>query len=230
MRAVARKRLRADAPPLLSREIRILTRLQHPNILPLYEALFARDGQADGYTMPLLTGKTLRDQATRFHANRPRRSRLRLSLAPLLNSFGDVRRAVGYAHSRGVWHLDLKGSNVLVDESGAAIVIDWNMAVSNDDAPRADHAPGTPGFQAPEQASRGIVGPASDVHGLGALLYQLLTGRAPYRGSDPEELTRPPPYGTAGAAQRCVASGPEGPGGNLPQSHVSRSEGTFSNS
>lgn len=189
-RTVARKRLRDDAPPLLSREIRILSRLQHPNILPLYEALFSGDGQPDGYTMPLLTGESLHDQAKQFHASRPARSNQRLLLAPLISSFGDVCRAIAYAHSRGVWHLDLKGANVLVDASGAAVVIDWNMALTEDDIPLADHAPGTPGFQAPEQASRGIVGPATDVHGLGALLYELLTGGAPYRGKDRDERTR----------------------------------------
>jgi tetratricopeptide (TPR) repeat protein len=189
-RTVARKRLRAGAPPLLSREIRILSRLQHPNILPLYEAHFSSDGQPDGYTMPLLTGESLHDQAKEFHAGRPTRGNLRLLLAPLLSSFGDVCRAIGYAHSHGVWHLDLKGANVLVDASGAAVVIDWNMALTEEDAPLADDAPGTPGFQAPEQASKGIVGPATDVHGLGALLYELLTGVAAYRGKDREERIR----------------------------------------
>src|SRR5262249_43557177 len=115
--------------------------------------------------------------------------------------------AVAYAHSRGVIHRDLKPANILVGKFGETLVVDWGLAkkVGHVEPAKADaegtlttaeepagegtgmgQAVGTPAFMAPEQAAgrHDVVGPAADVYGLGATLYYLLTGRAPYEGND----------------------------------------------
>jgi len=205
-RTVVRKRLPHDgSPALLAREVRLLARLQHPNIVPLYEITLGPDGEPNGYTMPLLSGETLRQRAMRFHACRPRRGNLRAALAPLLDPFAEVCRAIEYAHGQGVWHLDLKGGNIQVDAAGTAIVLDWNLAHTEDDPPPPGPVHGTPGYLAPEQAAGKAVGPRTDVYGLGAVLYELLTGRPPFADDDRHERIR-----------RTLAGPPEPPSRSWP--------------
>ena len=130
-----------------------------------------------------------------------------MALQKLLRRFLDVCDAVDYAHSRGVLHRDIKPSNVVVGKHGETILIDWGLAKA---VGRSGHAPdddertlvptsgsdssetqagwavGTPSFMSPEQAKGdlGRIGPRSDVYGLGATLYDLLTGRKPFAGQD----------------------------------------------
>jgi tetratricopeptide (TPR) repeat protein len=119
-------------------------------------------------------------------------------LLPLLTAFLDVCAAIEHAHGRGVWHLDIKGANVKLGPTGAAIMLDWGLArlaAPGDGEPPAGTgaAGGTPTFMAPEQAESPAsrLGPHTDVYGLGALLYLLLTGRSPHPEAprhDREEL------------------------------------------
>lgn len=127
----------------------------------------------------------------------------------LLRAFLHVCETVAYAHSRGVIHRDLKPANVLLGPFGETLVVDWGLArvtgrASAQTPEAADSPPtpaanwsdqltpagagvlGTPAFMSPEQATgaAGNVGPAADVYGLGATLYLLLTGRAPFDGID----------------------------------------------
>jgi serine/threonine-protein kinase len=127
-----------------------------------------------------------------------------LELRRLLRRFIDVCNAVEYAHSRGVIHRDLKPANIIVGRHGETLVVDWGLAKS---VGRADpsvgertivpsssgssetlpgSALGTPGYMSPEQARGDLdqLGPRSDVYGLGATLYCLLTGRPPFEGED----------------------------------------------
>ena len=156
----------------------------------------------------------------------------------LLRRFLDVCNAVAYAHSRGVLHRDLKPSNVMLGPYGETLVVDWGLAkvVGRPDATsteltlrppsgsdvlatRAGVAIGTPSYMSPEQARGDLdrLGPASDVYSLGATLYHLLTGQAPFdrrgRGGDPGPSNR----GRLSAAAAGSGHGSRRAGGDLPE-------------
>src|SRR5262249_6280365 len=144
------------------------------------------DGRPAFYIMPFLDGEGLHDLAARFHRTRPPGPATRLTLLPLLTAFLDVCAALDHAHGRGVWHLDIKGANVKLGPAGAAVVLAGGLARlagPGEGGPLAGTgaAGGTPSCMAPEQAESpaGRLGPHTDVYGLGALLYMLLTGRPP---------------------------------------------------
>jgi serine/threonine-protein kinase len=136
---------------------------------------------------------------------------LEFELRALLTRFVAVCNTIAYAHSRGVLHRDIKPSNIMLGKYGETLVIDWGLAkaVGRPDvvstveevslrpasgsglaATQAGSAVGTPAFMSPEQAAgkRELVGPSSDVYGLGATLYVMLTGHAPFRGSEVADI------------------------------------------
>jgi serine/threonine-protein kinase len=151
--------------------------LDHPNIVAVYEV-----GEHDGqhfFSMQLVEGRTL----ARLVADGP------LPSHAAARYVAAVARAVHYAHGHGILHRDLKPSNVIVDGDGHPHVLDFGLA-KRFDAPSLTGAGailGTPAYMPPEQAagSRGVLGPASDVYALGAILYELLTGRPPFQSSSP---------------------------------------------
>ncbi len=179
------------------REVRITAKLQHPAIVPIYEAGRFPDGSAF-YAMRLVPGRTLQDALAATTTLEGR-----LALLPHLRATVD---AVAYAHARGVLHRDLKPANVLVGAFGETVVIDWGLATVDDEeasasmvAPRVSSpmlthigsVMGTPGFMSPEQAAGTEATPADDVYALGAILYMVLTGVPPYldgRPRSPDEL------------------------------------------
>jgi tetratricopeptide (TPR) repeat protein len=185
------KELRADRPgsvsaAALEREAWVLGQLQHPNIVPLLDLAHGVDGRVIFYIMPFLGGDSLHDLAIRFHRARPTGPATRLTLLPLLTAFLDVCAAIDHAHSLGVLHLDIKGENVKLGQTGAAVVLDWGLArlaepVAGEPPARAGAAGGTPAFMAPEQAESQAerISRHTDIYGLGALLYLLLTGQPP---------------------------------------------------
>ncbi|MFM9023764.1 MAG: serine/threonine-protein kinase [Planctomycetaceae bacterium] len=157
-------------------EAEAAARLDHAGIVAIFEV-----GEQDGhpfYSMQFVEGTTL---AKRLAAGPlpPREA------AALLAQVAD---AVQAAHDRGVLHRDLKPSNILIDSSGAPRVSDFGLAKRLEDEISMTHTGailGTPCYMSPEQAagSRGDVGPTSDVWSLGAILYQMLTGRPPFRAA-----------------------------------------------
>ncbi|WP_406697538.1 serine/threonine-protein kinase [Singulisphaera sp. Ch08] len=188
-RQVALKMIRAGrlaAPDDLIRfrnEAQAVARLGHPHLLTILEV-----GEHDGrhyFSMPLINGGSLSDSLPRFRAN-PR------LVAQLM---AEVAGAVHHAHQRGILHRDLKPANILIDDACRPYVADFGLAkqLDKDGGPTLSGViVGTPAYMAPEQASgrRGAVTTASDVYGLGAVLYALLAGRCPFPGDSPAEVLR----------------------------------------
>jgi serine/threonine-protein kinase len=181
LRSVALKAIRSDLLPsprhrqIMENDIRIAAQLDHPHIVRILHI-----GPADGllyYTMPYLKGGSLAERIDR----KPLPSRLAAEL--LL----PVVQAVEYLHGQSspVIHLDLKPGNILLDAEGKPHVADFGLArlLSAADGKRLTSRPaGTPEYMAPEQFE-GWVSPACDIYGLGAILYEMLTGRPPFVGA-----------------------------------------------
>jgi tRNA A-37 threonylcarbamoyl transferase component Bud32/tetratricopeptide (TPR) repeat protein len=161
-------------------ETEIVASLDHPNIVPIYD-VGALD-QQPYFSMKLIEGGSLATYADRFIANPHAAAELLVILA----------RAVHHAHQRGILHRDLKPSNVLLDRDGQPHLTDFGLArwVAEDKGLSHSGAiVGTPSYMAPEQmvGQRHLVTTASDVYGLGAILYYMLTGSPPFQGQTPLE-------------------------------------------
>ncbi|MEZ4404443.1 MAG: serine/threonine-protein kinase [Kofleriaceae bacterium] len=213
-RVVAVKELVADDAGLarrFEREARITARLQHPSIISVHEAGTWPSGEPF-YAMRLVAGRSL-EQAiadTTSYAER-------LALLPNVLAVAD---AMAYAHGEGVIHRDLKPANIVVGRFGETVVIDWGLVKElgvatppaatsiGDRGSRSGHSAGgdtvvgdvigTPAFMPPEQANGAAVDARADVYAIGAVLYNVLAGRAPFVGDTTAELlaavhSGPPP-------------------------------------
>jgi hypothetical protein len=153
--------------------------LRHPNIVQVFEA-----GEHDGkpfLTLEFVAGGSL---AQRLNGT-PLAPRVAAELVETL------ARAVQVAHQQGIVHRDLKPSNILITPDGVLKVADFGLAKLLDadtEQTRTGAVLGTPSYMAPEQASgSGEIGPFTDVYALGAILYELLTGRAPFKGTSVQD-------------------------------------------
>jgi eukaryotic-like serine/threonine-protein kinase len=158
------------------REAEAVARLQHPNIVQIYEV-----GEEDGrpyFSLEYVDGPTLRDKL----AGQPMPQ---MEAAALVET---LARTMAYAHQRAIVHRDLKPSNILITADGVPKIADFGLVKTLD----ADGEPtesgkvlGTPDYMAPEQAAGKIsqIGPATDIYALGGILYVLLTGRPPFRSA-----------------------------------------------
>ncbi len=174
------------------REAQALARLQHPHIVPIYDV-----GEQHGqpfFSMEYLPGGSLSKKL----ADKPMKPREAASLVAL------VARAADAAHQAGVLHRDLKPSNILLAADGTPKIADFGLAKRLEGDPEETPTGlilGTPCYMAPEQAAgRKDVGPTADVYSLGAILYETLTGRPPFRAETPLDtigevlaLMPPPP-------------------------------------
>jgi WD40 repeat protein/serine/threonine protein kinase len=193
------------------------------------------------YTMRFVQGRTLTDAARAYHAQRVAGGARPFDQAALLNAFVSVCNTVAYAHSRGVVHRDLKGQNVVLGDFGEVMVLDWGFAKVLDEPEDAasggrqsavdagdgpdisgpvDHTLagqvlGTPAYMAPEQAAGRpeLIDCRTDVYGLGAILYEVLTGRPPFAGDNCRELLKkvreqepPPPETVCPGVPRSLAA------------------------
>ncbi len=182
-RTVALKMIRPDhhadeqVRARFRREAEAVAALKHPHIVTVHAV-----GEHDGrpyLAFEFVPGGSLADGPR----GQPRPARVAAALV------ADVAGAVQHAHQRGILHRDLKPSNVLLDERGRPLLTDFGLArpLQPDAGLTGSGAPlGSPAYMAPEQAGGRpeAVGPATDVFGLGAILYELLTGRPPHQGAD----------------------------------------------
>ena len=188
-------------------EAEVTGRLEHPGVVPVYGRGADKSGRPF-YAMRFIQGRTLKDHITDFHRMHGdtswRTGEARIELLALIDRVIDVCHTIEYAHHRGVLHRDLKPDNIMLGRFGETLVVDWGLAKRSDstidDGPvqfepiqrpksASDVTPtpttygtvvGTLGYMSPEQAAGDIdsMGPASDVYGLGAILYRTLTNRA----------------------------------------------------
>jgi serine/threonine-protein kinase len=209
-RDVALKELRPErsdhavAQARFLEEACITGQLEHPGIVPVHELVRGEDGRPF-YTMRMVRGRTLSEAIKQYHQKRQSGQAGPLELRGLLGKFVAVCNAVAYAHSRDVLHRDLKPANVVLGDYGEVVVLDWGLARLMGQASKPEEATtllpvsvtgssrdetmqgqvlGTPAYMAPEQAEGrlDLLGPATDVHGLGAILYEMLTGQPPFAG------------------------------------------------
>ncbi len=162
-------------------EARAAARLEHPGIVPVYDA--GMEGGRQYFTMQYVPGKGL-DVLLDDGALDPQRA------AELV---AQVAETLSYAHQQGIIHRDLKPGNILLAEDGRALLTDFGLArdeQAEQHFSKTGEAMGTPAYMAPEQAKgeRDRIGPATDVYGLGATLYELLTFRPPFEGLSPFEV------------------------------------------
>ena len=165
------------------REAQNAARMQHPNIVAIYEVGNAEE--LHFFSMRLVRGKSLAEAV---------RDSGPLDAPPAAKLMRTVAEALAYAHSLGVLHLDLKPANVLLDEDGVPHVADFGLARRLDSALAVDNeeVSGTPSYMAPEQAQARThkLSAATDIWGLGAILYELVTGQPPFRGANAQETIK----------------------------------------
>jgi eukaryotic-like serine/threonine-protein kinase len=156
--------------------------LRHPNIVTIYEV-----GEHEGqhyFSMEYVEGRSLAALAQEHPLPGPRAAAYVRTTA----------EAIQYAHDHGILHRDLKPSNVLIDLSDRPRITDFGLAKKmegGDDLTATGAVLGTPSYMPPEQAaSRPEAGPPADVYSLGAILYELLTGRPPFKAATPLETLR----------------------------------------
>jgi tRNA A-37 threonylcarbamoyl transferase component Bud32/tetratricopeptide (TPR) repeat protein len=176
------------------REIRLLARLQHPNILPLHDS-----GHVEAllyYVMPYVSGETLRARIEREK---------QLPLDAAISIAREVADALAYAHAQGVIHRDIKPENILLS-TGHPILADFGIARAIDVAGvrtltrTGTASPGTPAYMSPEQLMGDkVLDGRSDIYSLGCVLYEMVTGKPPYAGKEGfvKRFTEPPPKASA---------------------------------
>ncbi len=158
------------------KEVQAAAKLVHPNIVQVYEV--HTEGQHPYFTQEFVAGGTLAEKI---------KDKL-LPHAETASAMLQISRAIAFAHTEGIIHRDLKPANILIASDGTLKIGDFGLARRIDDQSKITQdgtVLGTPSYMAPEQASGSphLIGPLCDVYALGAILYELLTGRPPFKGA-----------------------------------------------
>lgn len=159
------------------REARIVARLEHPNIVAIYD--FSEHEGTPYLVMRFVEGRTLKALLSEEHP---------LPLPRILDILRPVCEALEYAHGQGVLHRDVKPSNVLIERDGKVFVTDFGLAKmvqSGDATISQDRMIGTPQYISPEQAKGEAVDQRTDLYSLGVVLYEMVVGRVPYTADTP---------------------------------------------
>jgi serine/threonine protein kinase/tetratricopeptide (TPR) repeat protein len=178
---MAGERASQDQIERFYRETQAVAKLRHPNIIPIYDMGIV--GERHYFTMEYVEGKSLEEIIGRSP----------ISQEQALDIVVQVGKALAHAHERGIIHRDVKPGNILMDKTGHVRVTDFGLAKEikkGRNVTRSGVTVGTPHYMSPEQACGGsaVVDQRTDVYSLGAVLYELLTGRPPYDGDTPVEI------------------------------------------
>ncbi len=169
----------ANDPEFVARfeqEAKVLAKLRHPHILPVHDY-----GEVDGFTylvMPFIESGAL----INLLQEKP------LPLDQINRFIGQVGDALDYAHSQGIIHRDVKPSNILVDDRGNCMLVDFGIAKiveGSANLTQTGGVLGTPAYMAPEQGRGGTVDHRIDIYALGVILYEMATGRVPFKAETP---------------------------------------------
>jgi basic membrane protein A len=169
----------ADEPQFaqrFSQEARTIARLEHKNILPVYD--FGEQDNITYLVMRYLEGGTLKDVLARG----------RLTIHESIEIMEQVCSALGYAHRQGVIHRDVKPANIMIDSEGAVYLTDFGIAKvvgSSSDLTATGMAIGTPAYMSPEQAVGDKIDGRTDIYALGVVLYEMILGRVPFKADTP---------------------------------------------
>jgi len=159
----------------LRQEAQAAGRLEHPNIVTIYDA-----GEAEGVfylTMQFVKGSPLAELIA---------GRSLLPVKQIILLFDQICEGLHYAHERGIVHRDLKPTNIILTPEGSAKIVDFGIAkIAEAGTTQAGLVLGTPSYMSPEQAQGGRVDRRSDIFALGAMLYELLTGEKPFPANTP---------------------------------------------
>jgi serine/threonine protein kinase len=170
----------ADFITRFEREARLIAKLQHPHILPVYD--FGRDSGRLYMVMRLVDGGSL-DEKLR---NGP------MQLAQVARMISGIASAMAYAHDQGIVHRDLKPNNILLDSKDNPYLTDFGIAKALQDSENRLTATGTvmgtPSYMAPEQWRGEPVDARTDIYALGVMLFEMLTGKLPFTGDTPYAL------------------------------------------
>jgi serine/threonine protein kinase len=179
------------------READTVAKLEHNNILPIYEYDEAIvDGQRLAYlVMPFIRGGTLRERIDEF-----KRSGRQFELSTIASYISQIADALSYAHSLGVIHRDIKPGNLLFHQDGRLLLSDFGIVrlIAMPSLTTAGSFLGTAEYASPEQVSAAELDPRSDIYSLGIILYELLTNHVPFTGPNPfavmsKQLSEPVP-------------------------------------